>query len=151
MSVAAALSLRTQVRDIIVAALGMIDQMQTVRVKGAEIVTDYLQEGEIKKAASYGVIVTNEELSFQTQGASDVSLTVLITVYVRSEQDRRAMLDASLEDIWEVLRSGQLVKSVIPQLRLDSIETDEAATSAKPYAQAVMRWSARGLRRPVSW
>lgn len=150
----AAVSLRTQVRDAFVAALQMLEKDPASRIKGAEIVTDYLHESEIKKAVSYGVIVTDEhaeEPATRTPVAVPLALTVLIVVYVRSETDRRALLDAALEDVWETLRAGQRVQPVVPYLQYDGSETDEAATAAKPYAQAKMRWIVRGLWRTVSW
>lgn len=150
MSIVAEMPIRTQVRDIFVAALSMIEKNPAARVKSPEIVTDYLHETEMKKAESYGVIVTNEEMTVHSQQSADVLMTVLIVVYVRSETDRRARLDAAIEDIWEMLRTGQAVRTVVPYLRLDGIETDEGATAAKPFAQAVMRWTAR-VRRNVSW
>jgi hypothetical protein len=142
--------IRTQVRDVFVDALRTIDNLPTVRVKGAEIVTQYLNVDECRKYPTYGVIVTNEAVSHGAQMHADVTMTVLIVVYVRQERDARAMLDGAIEDIWEVLRSGQLVKAVVPYLELESIDTDDGTTSAKPFAQAVLRWQAH-VRRSMSW
>lgn len=150
MSVTGALPIRTQVRDAVLAALRLIETDPAAPIKGAELVTDYLHETEIKKPVSYGVIVTNEDVTVHSQRSADVSLTVLIVIYVRSAADRRAVLDAAIEAVWMALRSGQAVKPVIPYLALEGVETDEGATAAKPYAQAVMRWTAR-VRRDVSW
>lgn len=145
-----AVSIRTQVRDAVVAALKTIAESPTVRVPGAEVVTSYLAVEEIKKSPTYCVVVTNEELSIKSQMVADVSLTVLIVVYVKADPDVRAVLDDAIEDIWEILRSGQLVRAVSPQIRLDSIETDDGTTVVKPFAQAVMRWTAQ-VRRDVTW
>lgn len=150
MSVTAELPIRTQVRDAVIAALQLIDTNPEARIKGAEVVTDYLHEAEVKRAVSYGVIVTNEDVTVHSQRSADVSMTVLIVIYVRSEGDRRALLDAAIEDVWTALRSGQAVKPVVPYLALNGIETDEGSTAAKPYAQARMQWTAR-VRRDVSW
>lgn len=150
MSVTGALPIRTQVRDAVLAALRLIETDPAAPLKGAELVTDYLHETEIKKPVSYGVIVTNEDVTVHSQRSADVSLTVLVVIYVRSDADRRAVLDAAIEAVWIALRSGQAVKPVIPYLALEGVETDEGATAAKPYAQAVMRWTAR-VRRDVSW
>ncbi len=144
------LSIRTQVRDAIVAALQTIDATPTVRQPGAQILTHYAEVGEIKKSPTLCVIVTNEEVDVRVQMHAEVTLSILVVLYVRSETDVRAALDAAIEDVWEVLRSGQLVKAVVSQLRLDSIDTDEGTTSAKPFAQAVMRWSAQ-IRRDLTW
>ena len=150
MTVALAIPIRTQVRDIVVSALQTLDDMPTVRVKGAEIVKNYLAVDEIKKDASYGVIVTHEAIEVTAQFIADVQLTVMVVIHVKSTLDVRAMLDNAIEDVWEVLRSGQLVKSVVPYLVLQSIETDEGTTIVKPFAQAIMKWTAH-VRRDVSW
>lgn len=143
-------SIRTQVRDVFMAALTQLQGNDEARIKDPDIVTDYLHETEIKKSASYGVIVTDESLEQHSQGSVDVTLIVLVIVYVRSESDRRALLDSAIEDIWRVLGSGQMLKPVVPYVRLESVTTNENSTDSKPYAQAQMRWNAR-VRRPVSW
>lgn len=150
----AELPVRTKVRDIFVSALEMISRNPDARIKEVEVVTDYLHETEIKKSASYGVIVTDEQPEdpmMRTREAIPIMLTVLIVIYVRSETDRRTMLDAAIEDIWDTLRSGQLVKSVVPDLLYMGLQTDEGPTAMKPYSVAKMQWAAKGLRRTVSW
>lgn len=144
------LSIRTQVRDAVVAALSTIAQSPTVRVPGGQVVTNFASEKELTKFPSYCVVVTDEAIDLKTQQAADVALTVLVVVYVRSEGDVRAMLDGAIEDVWDALRAGQLAKPVVSQLTIDTIETDEGTTIVKPFAQAVMRWTAQ-VRRAVSW
>ena len=145
-----AVSIRTQVRDAFVSALRTIEDSPTARVPGAELLTHYATVEEIKKFPAYCVVVTNEELSVTSQMCADVSLTVLVVLYVKSENDVRAVLDGAIEDVWEALRLGQFLRAASSQLRLDSIETDEGTTIVKPFTQAVMRWTCE-VRRSVSW
>lgn len=144
------LSIRTQVRDAFVAALKHIVQSPSARVPGAEVVTNYLTIEEIKKTPTYCVVVTNEDIAISTQTAADAELTVLVVLYVKSDADVRAVLDAAIDDVWDILKVGQSIRSVAPKIRLGSIETDEGTTGVKPFAQAVMRWTAQ-VRRDVTW
>ncbi len=145
-----ALSMRTQVRDAVVSALRQIADSPSARVPGAQILTQFCTVEEVKKSPTYCVVVTNEDLTLQTQQAIDSRMTVLVVVYVRSEGDLRTTLDAAIDDVWDTLRVAQSLRPLVSQLQLDSIETDEGTTIVKPFAQAVMRWTAH-TRRPVSW
>lgn len=145
-----ALSMRTQVRDAVVSALGQIADSPSARVPGAQVLTQFCTVEELKKSPTYCVVVTNEDLTLQTQQAIDSKMTVLVVVYVRSESDLRATLDAAIDDVWDTLRVAQSLRQLVSQLQLDSIETDEGTTIVKQFAQAVMRWTAH-TRRPVSW
>jgi hypothetical protein len=144
------LSIRTQVRDAFLSALQTIEASPTVRVPGAQILTHYATVDELKKYPAYCVVVTNEELEVRGHGFADVTMTVLVVIYVRSEADVRAVLDGAIEDVIEALRNGQLVKPIIPYLELQGIETDEGTSIVKPFAQAVLRWTAH-MRRPINW
>jgi hypothetical protein len=128
----------------------MIDDCPLARVKGAQLVSYFPQVEELKKEPTYGVVVTDETIEVVSQPHADVTMTVLIIIYVRTDQDVRARLDAAIEDVWECLRSGQRVNAVVPYLQLESIQTDEGTTIVKPNAQAIMRWNCR-VRRSVSW
>lgn len=158
MSVLVETSVRTQVRAAFVAALAQLNAPDAAaRLAPVEIVTDYLTETEIKQSPSYGVIVTDEEAeeparrTHGSMGTSDLALTVLVIIYVRDETDRRAVLDAAIEDVTDALRRGQAVQAVAPFLRYEGLQADEGTTAAKPYAQAKLRWTVRGVRRSVSW
>jgi len=150
MSAVLTLPIRTQVRDAFVAALNTIDASPTVRQPGGLVVTNYLAVNELKKFPTYCVVVTNEELTVETQMVADVLLQALVVIYARDETDVRAALDGAIEDAWEAIRIGQMVKSACGFLELKTIETDEGTTIAKPFAQAVMKWTAH-VRREVSW
>lgn len=145
-----AVSMRTQVRDAVVAALGHITDSPSARVPGAQIVTAFATTEELKKSPTYCVVVTNEDLTLLTQQAADSRMTVLVVVYVKSDGDLRAVLDAAIDDVWDTIRMAQSLRPIVSHMQLDSIETDEGTTIAKPFAQAVMRWTAH-TRRTVSW
>lgn len=146
----APVSIRTQVRDAFVAALESMAGSSSARLPGADILTAYSTVEEVKKFPSYCVVATDEAIELKSQMAADISMTILVVLYVKSDGDVRALLDAAIEDVWEALRGLQLLKSVASQLQIESITTDEGTTVVKPYAQAVMRWTAQ-VRRAVTW
>lgn len=145
-----AVSIRTQVRDAFVDALTTINRSPAARVPGAQVLTQYVTAEEVLKSPTYCVVVTNESINVISQMSADVTLTVLVVIYVKSDTDVRAVLDGAIDDVWDALRMGHILKSDVSQLSVESIETDEATTAAKPFAQAVMRWTAF-VRRGVTW
>lgn len=150
MNLVETVSIRTQVRDAFVAALKTIDASPTVRQPGGQVVTNYLAVDELRKYPTYCVVVTHEDLTVETQMVADVRLEVMVVIYARDESDVRAALDGAIEDAWDAIRIGQLVQGVSALVELKTIETDEGTTIAKPFAQAVMKWTAH-VRRDVSW
>ncbi len=144
-------SLRTAVRDAIVQALKTLNDPSAAELRNPTISLTYDTVDECTAFPTYGVICTDETVERTTVGFVDIELDVLVVIYVKDEKDPRQVLDKAIEDVFRALLSSQTAKQTIPQLRLDSLATDEGTKIAKPYAQAVMRWKACGLRRPATW
>jgi hypothetical protein len=82
-------SIRTQVRDAIVAALESLKSSDSARLKKPEISLYYDAIEDVKTFPTYCVVCTNETITSQTQGAADVELEVLVIVYVKDDKDAR--------------------------------------------------------------
>lgn len=145
---------RTAVRAAFLAALALNKGRADVREPEFQLATDFLNDDQLVQAIAYCVMITDEEPE-ETQkrvpGAVPYSLGVKLVIYARDERDRHARLDAAIQDVWESLHNGQRVKDVVPFLEYGGLQVMGEGTDSKSIGQAVMRWTARGLRRSVSW
>lgn len=132
---------RTIVRDAIMTALTNRQNQDGMRLKTFDVSPNFLTPEECTRAVTYCVVVTNETMQAFTQQQRDCAMTLLLILYVRDEQDVRAMLDKAIEDVYETMLLFQSAQSAAWKLTLDELTTDEGTTVAKPHAQAVLRWS----------
>lgn len=150
----ATVSDRTVVRAAFLDALELMKGHPDVREPEFQLSKDFLHEGEMQQAIAYCVLITDEEPEDpqkRVPGAVPYSLGVKIVLYARDEKDRHARLDGAIQDVWEWLCSGQRVHHVVPFLEYAGVQVMGEGTESKSIAQAIMRWTAKGLRRSVSW
>ena len=150
----ATISDRTVVRAAFLDALELMNGHPDVREPEFQLATDFLSADQIQQAIAYCVLVGDEdpeEPQKRVVGAVPYSLAVKIVIYARDEKDRHARLDGAIQDVWEWLRNGQRVHHVVPYLEYAGVQVMGEGTDGKSLAQAIMRWTAKGLRRSVSW
>lgn len=146
---AAAISVRTIIRDTIIAMLESRKNQSIARIASFSVSPRFLTQLETKQANTYCVIVTDEAFQEVTHGRRDASLTVKLVVYAYDTKDPRAPLDAMIEDAYEVMSSLQQhadMSSLIWHVSPESITTDEATTDAGPWAQALCTWTLQHRR-----
>jgi hypothetical protein len=145
MSTATATSPRTLIRDAIVSAFEQSDGSLERRVSEYGVSVKYLTETELKQAAVYCVIVSDEARAEGNSLQRDmVSATVKLVLWANDPSDPREKLDRMIEDACDTLRNAfQVLRAdrTIVSGALDEIQSDEATTAAGPLAQAVMRLS----------
>ena len=146
-----ATSPRTLFRNAIVTAFAQRKGTDAMRHQDFQVSLYYLSEEQIRQPVTYCVVVTDELLTAQTTQRDDCAMTVLIVMYIKDDADPRGMLDAAIEDAYETVLSVQgALKEIVWKMKLEELTTDEGTTIAKPYAQAVQRWSAHHRRAAVA-
>lgn len=141
------MSLRTVLRDAVIAQLATLKATGSARVKDFGTSPRYLSAEEARNSTTYCVVVTDETRSTQTLERDAWDATLLVVIYAYDTKDPRAKLDDCIEDgIEQVLRVGASLKDSVWTVHLNEITTDEGTTAAGPWAQAVLRWSV-GHRR----
>lgn len=142
---------RTLLRNAIVAAFTARKGTDAMRLPEYAVSTNYLSEEQVTNNVTYCVVVTDETLTAQTMSKDDCAMTVLIVIYFKGDADPRAKLDMAIEDAYETVLTVQpALKETVWKLKLEEFTTDEGTTIAKPYAQAVQRWSAHHRRAAVA-
>ncbi len=134
------LSDRTVLRDAVVEMFRSREGKEGPRLKDYDVSLNFLTELECKRFPTYCVIVTDETMSAFTQQNRDCVMQLKIVIYAKDEGDVRAVLDAAIEDAYEVMLLVQASKPNIWQVTIEEITTDEGTTVAKPHAQAIQRW-----------
>jgi|CXWL01.1.fsa_nt_gi hypothetical protein len=145
-----AISTRTVVRDAVVQALrGRLTDPQ-VRMRTYDISQNYLTAQECKRFPTYCVVVSDESPGALTLTAREFQMVVLLVLYVRDEDDTRAVLDAVIEDVYETMLTVQRGLGAAGwKLVLESLSSDEGTTIANPHAQCVQRWICHHSRAAV--
>lgn len=153
MSTATQISSRTLIRDAIVSAFELSQGSPDRRVPEYGVSLKYLTESELKQAAVYCVIVSDEARAEGNSFQRDmVAATVKLILWANDTADARGKLDSMIEDACETLRTALSTlrqDKVIVSGMLDEIQSDEATTAAGPLAQAVMRLSVTYQRPAV--
>jgi hypothetical protein len=145
----APMSHRTVVRNVVMETLTNRVGDVGMRLPQFDVAANYLSPEECKRFPTYCVVVTDETPAVFTLQQIDCALLVMLVLYVRHETDVRAMLDAAIEDVYDtMLLVEQSLIGTVWQMALTTLTTDESTTIAKPYAQAVQRWSCHHGRSP---
>lgn len=140
-------SVRTLIRDRIVAEFAVLRESGSARVPEFEVSLRWLSPDETKRQASYCVVVTDESRAGQTQQQDLYLLSGVVVLYAHDTSDARAKMDDMIEDAVEVLRRAfQVLAGVIQHASVDSVTTTEASPAEKDWPQAVIRWTARHRR-----
>lgn len=141
------MSVRTIIRDAVLAQFAALKTSGGGRVKEFAFSPRYLSAEEARTSTTYCVVVTDESRTPHTLSLDAWDATLLCILYAYDTKDPRAKLDLCIEDaIEQVLRVGLAMKAQAWTVRLDEISTDEGTTAAGPWAQAILRWSV-GHRR----
>lgn len=142
---------RTTLRNAILAAFNQRENTDAMRIQAYDVILNYLSEEQVTQAVTYCVVVTDEMPTTQTMQKDDCLMTALIVIYIKDTGDSRAKLDAAIEDAYETVLTVQgTLREIVWKLKLENITTDEGTTIARPYAQAVQRWSAHHRRAAVA-
>lgn len=137
------MSVRTVVRDAIVAKFTAMQSTQAGRVQVFEVSKNWLLDTESKRQATYCVVVTDESRSPNTHSSDFYSLSGVVVIYAFDTADPRAKLDLMIEDAIDVLReafrslAGQVTRAMI-----DVVQATEGSTAEGNWPQAVVRWTA---------
>lgn len=146
---APAVSTRTIIRDTVMQVLESRKGQTVCRVKSFAVSPRFLTEQETKQANTYCVIVTDEDITVSRQSQRDISATVKLVLYAHDTKDPRAVLDAMIEDIYEVMlgSAGHAdLRDLVWQVMPETLTTDEATTAAGPWAQALWTWTLKFSR-----
>lgn len=143
------MSIRTLVRDTVMQQLLARKSQASVRVKAFGVSPRFLMEQETKQANTYCVIVTDETVQGFTQRQRESSLTLKLVLYAYDATDPRAVLDAMIEDAYEIvmgITTQPALQGLVWNIKPDSITTDEATSAAGPWAQALCQWTVQHSR-----
>lgn len=137
------MSMRTIVRDRIVAEFETMREARSGRVPEFDIGLRWLTEMETKRAATYCVVVTDEQRTSHTLQDDTYQLSGAVVLYAHDTTDARAHMDLMIEDAIQVLRRAfQALTVMIQKAGVESVTTTEASTAEADWPQAVIRWSA---------
>lgn len=135
-------SVRTIVRDRIIAEFTTLKDNQSGRVPAFDISARWLSPDETKRQATYCVIVTDESRSPQTLQDDMYDMTVVLVLYANDTTDARAKLDSMIDDAIDVLRRAfRALGEVVQRAHIDVITTTEASNAEDDWPQAVIRWT----------
>lgn len=149
---ALATSVRTLVRDAVMAELTALKGSDRARVKAFDVSMNFLSADELKQNITYCVVVTDESMTSQTLTKRDSVLSLVLVLYVREQTDLRAKLDAAIEDVYEaLLLVRERLNGEVSHLQLNELTTDDNTTAVKGVAQAVQRWTCRHQRRALAF
>lgn len=137
------MSVRTVVRDAIVARFEAMLSSQAGRVPLFDVKKNWLLDTEVKRQATYCVVVTDEARSPNTLSSDFYSLSGVVVIYAFDTADPRAKLDLMIEDTIDVLR--EVFRSMTGQVQramVDGVQATEGSTAEGDWPQAVVRWTA---------
>lgn len=99
-----------------------------------EVSRDWKNWDEVKSFPFYGVIEGRRVRQIDTFTKIDAQLTVTIVGWVRSDSDRRTVLNRAIADVIRSVYADETWDSLALITKVNEIVTDEAAVVAKPHA-----------------
>jgi len=99
-----------------------------------EVARDWKNFDEVRAFPFYGVIEGELKRTEDTFTTVDVTLPVTIVGWVKSDQDRRVVLNRAAADVIRAIYTDETWGGLALITKVLSRATDEAAAAAKPHA-----------------
>jgi hypothetical protein len=134
---------RTSIRDAIVLAFTQAKAAPERQVPDYAVSVLFLTDTELKQAATYCVVMTDETRTGNgTLQTDDISATLKVICWASHATDPHGVLDMMIEDACDTLRTALAALKAARQIGtglIDSISVADAKSTDGPLAQAVIQ------------
>lgn len=134
---------RTSIRDAIVLAFAQSKGSTERQVPDYAVSVLFLTETELKQAATYCVVLTDEaRTEHSTLQTDDISAILRVVCWASDATDPHGLLDAMIDDACDTLRTALAALKEARQIgmgMIESITVADAKSTDGPLAQAVLQ------------
>lgn len=134
---------RTIIRDAIVSAFTQAKASPDRQVPDYAVSPLFLTETELKQAATYCVVMTDEaRTGNSTFQSDDIAATIKVICWASEATDPHGLVDKMIEDACDTLRTALATlreRRGIGMGLIDSITVADAKSTDGPLAQAVIQ------------
>lgn len=134
---------RTVIRDVLMLAFTQAKGSRERLVQEYAVSPLFLTETELKQAATYCVVMTDEaRTEHSTHQSDDISATVKIICWANDAVDPHGLVDNMIEDACDTLRTALGIakqQKHIGSGMIESVTVADAKTPDGPLAQAVIQ------------